>query len=312
MNLLVAYDGSQFSEAALDDLNRAGLPSTGEAHVLTVAEVWLPPPNLPAEDNGTSEYIKEAVKKHREKGERMLNEAAMMAKHAAGRVRTILPNWKITSGATYGSPAWEIIAKADELKPDLIVVGSHGQTALSRFVLGSISQKVLNDAECSVRVARGRIEVEPGPGRILIGYDGSAGADAAVEAVVDREWPDNTDVQVLAATDSIVPTGIGRFIPPVADWAKEVQESDSRWITALADKAVEKLKDAGLKVSRHVTEGNPKHVLVHEAENWHADCIFVGANAFGSRFEKFLLGSTSAAVAARANCSVEVIRRSST
>jgi len=44
MKLLIAYDGSRCAEAALDDLTHAGLPVKGEAAVLSVAEVWLPPP----------------------------------------------------------------------------------------------------------------------------------------------------------------------------------------------------------------------------------------------------------------------------
>ena len=41
--LLIAYDGSAYSDAALNDLPRAGLPATLEAVVLTVAYVFLPP-----------------------------------------------------------------------------------------------------------------------------------------------------------------------------------------------------------------------------------------------------------------------------
>jgi hypothetical protein len=44
MRLLIAYDGSESADSALDDLTHAGLPADGEALVMTVAEVWLPPP----------------------------------------------------------------------------------------------------------------------------------------------------------------------------------------------------------------------------------------------------------------------------
>ena len=48
-----------------------------------------------------------------------------------------------------------------------------------------------------------------------------------------------------------------------------------------------------------VLEGDPKHVLIKVAEEWRADCVFVGATGLTNRFERLLLGST-AAVAARA------------
>lgn len=308
MKLLIAYDGSRYAESALDDLCRAGLPDVGEVLVVTIAEVWLPPPELTGEDPETSDCIAEAVRTHREKGERMVNEAAILAKHAATRVSKMLPGWGVRPLATYGSPAWEIIAAADEFDPDLIIIGSHGRSVISRMVLGSISQKVLTEATCSVRIARGRIEIDPAPARLAIGFDGSAGATAAVESVCRRNWPADTEVQLIAATDSIGPTGIGRFIPPVAEWTRQELQHEYKWIEQLADRAAQKLEKTGLKVTTLILEGNPNSVIINEAENWHADCIFVGANAFGSRIERFLLGSTSAAVAVRAHCSVEVVR----
>jgi nucleotide-binding universal stress UspA family protein len=56
-----------------------------------------------------------------------------------------------------------------------------------------------------------------------------------------------------------------------------------------------------------VKEEDPKRLLISEAESWGADCIFVGAKGMG-RVERFLTGSVSSAVAARAHCSVEVAR----
>src|SRR5688572_27300526 len=96
--------------------------------------------------------------------------------------------WDLRSETRAGSPATVIIEEADEWGAELIVVGSHGRTALGRFFFGSVSQKVLSEAGRSVRVARGRLE-EPGePVRLIIGVDGSEDADAAVEAVASRKW----------------------------------------------------------------------------------------------------------------------------
>jgi hypothetical protein len=97
-----------------------------------------------------------------------------------------MASWDVKSESGAASPATVIIEKADEWGADLIVVGSHGRTALGQFFFGSVSQKVLHEARRSVRVARGRIE-EPGtPVRLIIGFDGSKGAEAAVEAVAAR------------------------------------------------------------------------------------------------------------------------------
>lgn len=310
MKLLIAYDGSRCSEAALDDLVRAGLPGSCEALVISVAEVWLPPPNGDGRITGIKldPQTERSIQKHYETDKKVVAEAETLANHAKRRLQIMFPQWRVTAEATYGSPAWEVLARADEFKPDLIVLGSHGRSAISRFFLGSISQKVLTEAHCTVRVARGRIEVDPTPMRVLIGFDGSKGAQAAVEKVAARSWREYSEIRLVAALEEVTPSAIGRFIPPMTHMVEEVNESEREWMEKLADNALKKLQSKNIAATLHLHPGNPKDVLVEEAERWNADCIFVGANAFGSRVERFLLGSTSAAVAARAHCSVEVVR----
>ncbi|MCY7377020.1 MAG: universal stress protein, partial [Pyrinomonadaceae bacterium] len=73
------------------------------------------------------------------------------------------------------------------------------------------------------------------------------------------------------------------------------------------EKAATLLKEKGLHVSTVVEFGRAKSVIVEEAEKWGADAIFIGAKGH-SLVERVLLGSVSYAVAARAHCSVEVVR----
>ena len=166
-----------------------------------------------------------------------------------------------------------------------------------------------SEAHCSVRVARGRVEVAPAPTRIVIGFDNSEGAKAAVKAVAARNWREGTEARLVTVTDPIQPSLLTKIIPPLAHLADEINEDVSKWFKKAGERAMKTLQKCGLTASLHLHEGNPKQILVEEAEKWHADCIFVGANAFGSRVERFLLGSVSAAVAARAHCSVEVVRK---
>ena len=311
MKILIAYDSSNCAEAALDDLVRAGLPEAGEFAVMSVAEVWLPPENLTREweaENPDS-FLTEINHKHDEKSKKAVAEVETMANHAAERLRKMFPRWTVSAEAASGSPAWEVLTKAGDFKPALIVAGSHGRSAVGRFFLGSISQKILTEAHCSVRVARGRVEVDPTPVRIVVGFDGSQGAQAAVEAVASRNWLEKSEIRLFAVSDPITPSLIGRIVPPIVDLVEEVNEGEREWLKKLAEPALQKLKDAGLTATLSIEAGNPKQILVEEAERWHADAIFVGANRFGSRIERFLLGSVSAAVAARAHCSVEVVRK---
>jgi hypothetical protein len=52
MKVLIGYDGSESADAALDELNRAGLPADTEILVVAVGSIWMPPTDiasLPAE-----------------------------------------------------------------------------------------------------------------------------------------------------------------------------------------------------------------------------------------------------------------------
>ena len=314
MKILIAYDGSSCSEAALDDLQSAGLPAAVDVLVMSVAEVWLPPPpiNESIHDYAVELQTHPQFFKAYESGAKVVTEAETYANHAKTRLRRSFPKWKVEAEATYGSPAWEILSRAIDFKPDLIIVGSHGHSAFNRLLLGSISQKILTEANCSVRVARGRIEVDPFAVRVIIGFDGLQGAKKAIEAVAMRHWRKGSEFRLISVTDPITPSTIGRFIPPVTNLVDEINQSECSWIEKLAEPCLQNLRDLGFEATLQIHSGNPKQVIIEESEKWNADAIFVGANRFGSRLERFILGSVSAAVAARAHCSVEIVRKLTT
>lgn len=314
MKILIAYDGSECADAALDDLHKAGLPRKDvEALVMSVAEFWLPPP--PPSGYEIVEAARDAespaeLQREYAQESSAVEAAQTLALKAKERLQQNFPQWEVSAEASSGSPASEVIRRADEWKPELVVVGSHGRTALGRFVLGSVSQKVLTETRTSVRVARGRIEVDESPVRFLVGVDGSPGAEQAVRAAAARAWPVGSEARVVLVDEPLTPTAIGYLLPQVKRWIEESNASDREWVQKIADRAAGELRKAGLKVESIVKEGDPKRVLVSEAEEWGADCIFVGSAGFSNRFERFMLGSISAAVAARAHCSVEVVRAS--
>lgn len=180
------------------------------------------------------------------------------------------------------NPAWAVIKMAAGLKADLIVIGSHGHSSAGgRLILGSVSQRVLYEAPCSVRVGRGSEERREGPARIVVGFSDSEDGLAAVDAMASRVWPEGSEARVVTVGETVKP---------------EMQ--------GIADV---KLRAAGLATEKVNRDGNPAHVLIKEAEDWGADSIFVGTrNIHG--FQHLLHGSVSSAVAARAHCSVEVVR----
>jgi nucleotide-binding universal stress UspA family protein len=312
MKILIGYDGSECADAALDDLMQAGLPANAEAHILSVAEVWLPPP--PPSSYEIVEQARQAktqaeLERHYVRDCRAAKDALALAERARDRVQTNFPGWKVSADSSCGSAAWELVAKADEWGPDLIVVGSHGRTALGRFVLGSVSQRVLAEARCSVRICRGRVDEPNSPVRIVVGTDGSPASEEGLRAVATRAWPPLSEVMVVLVNDPLAPDFLVKVIPPLQKTLEEDRREERAWVEGISERSIELLRGANIKVTSAVKEGDPKRELCKAAEEWGANCIFVGSAGFSNRFERFVLGSVSAAVAARAHCSVEVVRK---
>jgi nucleotide-binding universal stress UspA family protein len=310
MKVLVAYDGSECADAVLDDLKKAGLPASLEAVVLAVADVFIPPSDEEDAAEATHYYVTPGIKRAHEHAVRELDEARRLAETAGERIKADFPGWEVRAEAYADSPAWAVIKKGDEWKPDLIVIGSQGHASLGgRVILGSVSQRVLYEARCSVRVARsGRRKDTDSPVRLVIGTDGSPDAGAAVEAVAARSWPKGSEARIVTALDTVVSITPDAVQPSVVRWAQAGDEEDADWLRQTFEPSAERLRSAGLDASVVLRKGNPKSVLVEEAEEWGADSIFVGAKGLRG-IDRLLLGSVSAAVAGRAGCSVEVVRR---
>lgn len=311
MKIFIAYDGSEPADTAIDSMRRAGLPGEGvEALVMSVGEVWLPPAT-PGDDTFPA-FAPPGLKEAREHAEMVMQEAKETAERGANRVQEIFPQWRVTPEAQNGSPAFELLNGAEQWQADLIIVGSQGKTSFSRFVLGSVSQKILTEASMSVHVGRMGIGTGASGERVVIGIDGSPGSRAAVKAAAKRYWTAGSELRIVVADDALKGSPIWLLIPPVRDFVEEVRTEEHLQSEHMALEAVKELR-AGLKndritVSSVVETGDPKRVLVKHAEDFGADCIFTGATGFSNRLERLVLGSVSAAVAARAQCSVEVVR----
>lgn len=306
MRILIGYDGSDCSEETFEDLRLAGLPAAVEAVVLSVANVWLPPAPI----EGVEPAVKVmplAVERAREHAEAKLGEAQSTADRGASRLHALFPSWHVKAEAVADSPSWAVIKKASEWKADLVVVGSHGYSGFNRLTLGSVSQKIVNESPCSVRIARKR-ERKPGqPIHIVVGLDGSENSDLAIRTVLDRKWPTGTEVHLITAIDENVITAIFEPSPLLSRWVSENDEEPLTWVGRMIADYRQQLEAAGLHVHSLVNDGDPKTLLVAESTNWGADTLFVGAKGH-NLIERFLIGSVSTSIISRAECSVEVVR----
>jgi nucleotide-binding universal stress UspA family protein len=306
MKILIGYDGSECSDAAIIDLKRAGLPSVAEASVLTVAEVSSHFAHAPvlAMVGGLDSRQPDDVAIDAPRGQ-PLEAAQGFAQLAADRLRADFPGWHINTESWVDEAGPAIIRKAHAWSPDLIVVGSHGRSVLGRLVHGSVSHSVLGAVNCSVRIGRHHLHSQERSIRLLIGMNISTAAWNSVHAVSARIWPPGTEARVIGLMDcrwvDASPFCVTEEALPSAieeKWRDELSE--------ILHKAVHELKQAGLQAVPQIYPGEPGQILLNEAERWGADCIFLGAETLDG--DLFVPRRVSVTVATHAHCSVEIIR----
>lgn len=302
MKILIGYDGSSYADAAIDDLRKAGLPRRAEALVLFAADVFLPA----GRDASIPKAIKASIQRSRAAARNQVKQARTSARQASRKIKSMFPAWNVKSESVADSPAWALLKKAETWKPSLIMVGAHGHSKLGRF-LGSVSQMVLIQASCSIRVGRASPSPKGEKLRILIGIDGSPDSKATVKAILTRSWPSGAKFLLVSVIDPKKSTFIERLASEDLPWFLEQTDDEREIIGRMLESFAKKLRERNKDVTCRIREGDPKRVLVKEAEAWQADCIFMGARGL-THLKRFFIGGVSTAVAAQAHCSVEVVR----
>jgi nucleotide-binding universal stress UspA family protein len=286
MRVLVGYDKSECADNAVADLASAGIPDGSEVRIVTVSD-WFP---VPVAVGGAEVLAAQPV------GD--VEGAESIAKAGADIISSEHPGWDVKFEGHIGSPAHEILRRATEWNADLIVVGSHGYGKLGRLFMGSVSQQILHGADRSVRIARSPKKEKPtGAGvTILAGIDGSIYTEAIVDTLVARAWPENSNVVLVTSSE----------------YSYDAQESKKihAELQELHEKVSKQLGDAGLPCTSIINTDmvHPRELILDEAEKNNVDVIFIGARGL-TGFERFVLGSVSAAVALRSDRTVEVVHR---
>ncbi len=144
MKILLAIDGSPHSQAAVDEVARRPWPPGTTIRVISAIQPYTPPVTEFVLAGATLEDMRQQLVSS---AEQIIGRAADALKKAALSTETIVRE---------GDPRSAIVDEADEWGADLIVVGSHGRTGLTRWLLGSVAQAIVGHASCSVEVVRRR------------------------------------------------------------------------------------------------------------------------------------------------------------
>ena len=237
---------------------------------------------------------------------------AAMKRFAEGEARTKVP---IEFDIVEGSTAAAILEKADAMPADLLVMGTHGRSGFERFVLGSVTEKVLRKAASPVlTVPKGLPDVVPAPPvlfkQIVCATDFS---DCSMHAL-------NYAISLAKEADAHLTVVHVIELPP--DVPREVHETvlagprSLREYIALAEEDRRaRLKDAipdavraYCTVDTVLATGSPYREILRVAEEQKAELLVIGIHGRGA-VDRLLFGSTAQHLVRQASCPVLTLRK---
>ncbi len=287
-------------------------PSSGSQHVVNeaAARPW------PA---GTAICVLSIVEMERWGGLPTLIEDAKLAARVLVKTATEKlgrPGLEVFTDIQSGYPKKAIPDFAREWKADLVMVGSRGLGAVSRFFLGSVAQGVLRAAPCSVEIVRATSPDSPASShamKILLATDGSKCSEIAVRSVANRPWPAGSEIKIVSVRELLTLQNASTVSSPCPIYPESLLNEILEDARKRSDKAIAQarhvLTSKGLKVcdGPATPVGDAREILLDEARAWGADLIVLGSHGKHG-FDRLVLGSVSESVALYADCSVEVIR----
>jgi nucleotide-binding universal stress UspA family protein len=295
--ILIGFDGSPEAEAAIRAVGALLAPRRAVvAHVSdAIAALLL---HSEAMTGAARELEEEAARK----AARIAESGAELAERAGLEADAV---------AARGTKAWpKLLELADEHEAEAVVVGARGVGRVESALLGSVSASLLGHAHLPVLIVPPLPDVQAS-GPVLIGYDGSEHADAAVEAAN----------RLLAVREAILQTvwvscravaGAGVAGAPadvVAKGAEEIDRGLREDAERTAARGARLAAEGGLDVRGEAVEanGNVWRTLLDSAEAGRAAAVVVGSHG-RSPFGAMLTGSVSRALVHYAPVPVLVVR----
>jgi nucleotide-binding universal stress UspA family protein len=186
MKVLLAIDGSRYSDVAVAEVARRPWPAGTDVKILTVIHPTVPLFPDPA-------FAIAAI--HVEQAEDLRHQAQILLGTACEQIRHGAPNVRVILSVVEGVPKHLIVQEASEWGADLIVVGSHGYGWVRSVLLGSVARSILTEAPCSVLVARVKSAAH--------GTESARSSEAATQCLSENALrpPVETEVQALSRSD---------------------------------------------------------------------------------------------------------------
>lgn len=215
----------------------------------------------------------------------LVEEGASIVEEAAKTLETLGVDHH--TDVVQGNPAPTIVTYADRYDYDLIVLPTHGREGISRYLLGSVTEKVVRLSSVPVLTARMHADekLEFPYERILIPTDGSDAAVAAAEHAISLAESLDATVHVLSVVeDSFTGLHIG---------SGDTEDRSTQAATAAVTDLVSRAEERGVpNTVRHIKEGSPSEQILELIDTEDIHAVVMGTT--GRRgSDRILLGSVA-------------------
>jgi nucleotide-binding universal stress UspA family protein len=224
--------------------------------------------------------------------------------------RESVPGITVTAVVREGNTAGQILEQATSLKADLLVIGTHGRSGFERFVLGSVTEKVLRKVGCPVMTVPTRLPdaVPTGPvlyKRVLCPVDFSESSLHALKYAVSLAKEADGTLAVLHVVAHEI-----EYTPGIEYTRRMTLEDFLKEREEILEKRLQEVV-AGLpkscRVESLMTPGKPWREVLRIAQEKQSDLIVMGVQGRGAA-DLLLFGSTTQHVVREAACPVLTLR----
>jgi nucleotide-binding universal stress UspA family protein len=294
--ILVPVDFSRTSAAALRAATRIAARIHARIHLLHV----LPVPHGPVQ---TLRALRELRAEAGHGSDRV----------ASGKERDTLAAWaervgkecgKVSTWLAMGKPGEEIVLAADQLKADLIVMGTRGLNGFRGVLLGSTAAETVRSAGVPVLTIGGGATFDPRC--VLVADDLGPGGLAAIEAAGSMFDPATARVLLLHVIDPgpFVYTGVSEW-----GWAPtpSIPPGDGKRVLADLEKRSARLGKKGFEVECLVDEGSAAATIAAVARKRKARTLVLATHQ-RTALARLMIGSTAEALIRRSPCPVLTVK----
>jgi nucleotide-binding universal stress UspA family protein len=290
MKILLATDGSEYSENAAKFLTRLNFTPDDEILILHAA-TWLPIINEWAAVYADIKELQDEV-------------VPKILDSASDALKTV--NAKITTSFAEDYPDKAIVDTSEESGVDLIVMGARGIRGMKSHIIGSVTKLVALNSHKPVLIIKPYQAGKSDGLKILFATDGSTHSDAVAKILSAIPFPDNTELTILNVVPTVFEDIPERFAMEINDRIKNIvagtREKELKTSEEIMEKAYKGLSGKFSKMEKRTKFGDPSVEIPRIAETTEADIVAIGTR--GTRGIKGMFGSISRYIINHSGCSV--------